>query len=91
MILCSGENLIDNVPIKGAKDSYKACVGGSPLNTALSLGKLKIPIYFFSRISNDFFGKKIINLLNKNNVNTSFVQRSNDPTTMGFINIDKKY
>ena len=90
MILCSGENLIDNVPIKGAKDSYKACVGGSPLNTALSLGKLKIPIYFFSRISNDFFGKKIINLLNKNNVNTSFVQRSNDPTTMGFINIDKR-
>ena len=45
MILCSGENLIDNVPIKGSKDSYKACVGGSPLNTALSLGKLKIPTY----------------------------------------------
>ena len=89
MILCSGENLIDNVPIKGSKDSFKSCIGGSPLNTALSLGKLKIPVYFFSRISNDFFGKKIISFLNKNNVNTSLTQRSNDLTTIGFVNIDK--
>ena len=79
MILCCGENLIDVVPTTNTTDYYKACVGGSPLNTSLGLGKLKNTVYFFSRISNDFFGKKIINHLKKNNVNVSLIQRSNDP------------
>ena len=90
MILCCGENLIDVVPISESNDSYKVCVGGSPLNTALGLGILKTPVYFFSRISNDFFGKKIIKFLNKKNVNTSLSQRSNDLTTIGFVSNKKK-
>ena len=90
MIICCGENLIDIVPTTNSDDYYKACVGGSPLNTALGLGALKKPVYFFSRLSNDFFGKKIINYLNKNNVNTSLVQRSNDPSTIGFVSSKKK-
>ena len=85
MILCCGENLIDVVPLNYYKDSYKVCVGGSPLNTALGLGVLKTPVFFFSRISNDFFGKKIIKFLNKKNVNTSLSQRSNDLSTIGFV------
>lgn len=85
MILCCGENLIDAVPINKSNDSYKACVGGSPLNTALGLGMLKIPVFFFSRISYDFFGKKIINFLNKKNVNTSLCQRTKDLTSIGFV------
>ena len=85
MILCSGENLIDIIPTTNSTDYYKACVGGSPLNTAIGLGILKNSVYFFSRISNDFFGEKIINFLHKNNVKTSLVQRSGDPTTIGFI------
>ena len=39
-------------------------------NTALSLGRLNQKVYFFSRISNDFFGEKIINFLNKNKLNS---------------------
>ena len=86
MILCCGENLIDVVPLNDLEDSYKTCVGGSPLNTALALGVLKTPVYFFSRISYDFFGKRILNFLNKKNVNTSLCQRSSDLTTIGFVN-----
>ena len=85
MILCCGENLIDIVPLNELNDSYKACVGGSPLNTAMGLGVLKTPVYFFSRISNDFFGKKIINFLKQKNVNISLSQRSKDLTTIGFV------
>ena len=55
MIICSGENLIDFVPNSEDSESFKACVGGSPLNTAIGLGAMKTPVYFFSRISNDFF------------------------------------
>ena len=54
MIICCGENLIDIVPTTNSDDYYKACVGGSPLNTALGLGALKKPVYFFSRISNEY-------------------------------------
>ena len=65
MILCSGENLIDFVPVSENSEVFKACVGGSPLNTAIGLGAMNTPVYFFSRISNDFFGKKIVSFFKK--------------------------
>ena len=76
MIICSGENLIDFVPSSEDSESFKACVGGSPLNTAIGLGAMKTPVYFFSRISNDFFGKKIISFLKKHNVKTNLIQKT---------------
>ena len=89
MILVCGENVIDFIPSEEKKEYFKACIGGSPLNTALSLGRLNQKVYFFSRISNDFFGEKIINFLNKNNVNTSLVQRTDDLTAVAIVS-DKK-
>ena len=76
MILCSGENLIDFVPVSENSEVFKACVGGSPLNTAIGLGAMNTPVYFFSRISNDFFGKKIISFLKKNHVKTNLIQKT---------------
>ncbi len=90
MIICSGENLIDFVPNSEDSESFKACVGGSPLNTAIGLGAMKTPVYFFSRISNDFFGKKIISFLKKHNVKTNLIQKTSDKTTLGFISNKKK-
>ena len=89
MILCSGENLIDFVPIDNNSYSFKTCVGGSPLNTAIGLGSLNTPVYFFSRISTDFFGKNIINFLKKHKVKTSLIQRTADKTTIVFISNKK--
>ena len=85
MILCSGENLIDFVPVSKNTEIFKACVGGSPLNTAIGLGAMNAPVYFFSRISNDFFGRKIISFLKKNNVKTNLIQKTSDKTTLGFV------
>ena len=90
MILCSGENLIDFVPVSENSEIFKACVGGSPLNTAIGLGAMKTPVYFFSRVSNDFFGKKITNFLKKNHVKTNLIQNTKDKTTLGFISNKKK-
>ena len=61
MIFVAGENLIDSISYKNNKNIFKTFVGGSTLNTALALGRLSSQIYFFSRISIDFFGalKKI--------------------------------
>ena len=45
MIFVAGENLIDF--IADEKNNYKPFVGGSTLNTALSLGRLKSKVYSF--------------------------------------------
>ena len=89
MILVCGENVIDFIPVEGKNEYFKSCIGGSPLNTALSLGRLNQQVYFFSRVSNDFFGQKIINFLNNNNVNTSLVQRTDDLTAVAIVS-DRK-
>ncbi|PPR45507.1 MAG: Fructokinase [Alphaproteobacteria bacterium MarineAlpha5_Bin6] len=89
MILSCGENVIDFIPTSYKKNYYKACIGGSPLNTALALGRLNQPVYFFSRVSNDFFGKKIVNFLKQNNVNTSLLQRTEDLTTVAIVSEKK--
>ena len=90
MIFVAGENLIDTISYKNNKNIFKTFVGGSTLNTALALGRLKSNVYFFSRISNDFFGKIIINHLKKNNVKLNFIQKTNDQTTVAFVNNKKK-
>ena len=90
MIFVAGENLIDSISYQKNKDIFKTFVGGSTLNTAIALGRLKSNIYFFSRISNDFFGKIIINHLLKSNVNLDLIQRTNDQTTVAFVNNNKK-
>ena len=82
MIFIAGENLIDFI---SENKKYKAFAGGSSLNTAVALGKLKSDVYFFSRISNDFFGKMLFEYLKKNNVNLSLVQKTNDQSTLAIV------
>ena len=60
MIFVGGENLIDIVPLDNKISKYKACIGGSALNTCLGLGRLKSNILFYTQISEDFFGDKKI-------------------------------
>jgi fructokinase len=42
MIVVCGEALIDFLPVKSAdgRDAYRPAVGGSPLNTAVGIGRL---------------------------------------------------
>ncbi len=87
MIFVSGENLIDLIADK--KDIYKPFVGGSSLNTALALGRLKSKVFFYSRISNDYFGKMIFDHLKKSNVNVSLIERTNDQSTIAIV-VNKK-
>ena len=90
MIFVAGENLIDSIAYKNSKNIFKTFVGGSTLNTALALGRLNSNVHFFSRISNDFFGKMIVDHLKKNNVNVNLSQRTNDQTTIAFVSNKKK-
>ena len=88
MILVSGENLIDVFKVKN--NNYNFVNGGAGYNTALSLGRFKSKIYYFSNISNDYFGNKIYKQLKKNNVNTKFITKSNHSSSLAIVNKGKK-
>ena len=90
MILCCGEALIDFMPIEKANSQtfYKPCPGGSPLNTAVALGRLNHPVGMLTGISTDFFGKQLIAHLEESSVDCSLVVRSNLDTTLAFVSAE---
>ncbi len=70
--------------------NYGAFIGGSPLNTAVAVSRLKTPVTMISRLSRDAFGEAIIKHLKLNQVNTKILSRGNEPTTIGFVIPQKK-
>ena len=88
MILVSGENLIDVFKVKN--NNYNFVNGGAGYNTALALGRFKSKIYYFSNVSNDYFGKKIYEQLKKNNINTKFITKSNHSSSLAIVNQGQK-
>lgn len=66
-----------------------AKAGGSMLNSAVSLGRLQLPVHFISEFANDNIGKIIRDFLFENNVSDDFVYRYNDGKTalsLAFLN-----
>jgi fructokinase len=87
MIISLGEALIDFV---GEKElSFNGFPGGSPYNTAIAISRLGIECRFLGRISRDLFGKKLVDYLNENNVGTDLVLRTDDKTTLSFVEKQK--
>ncbi|GLQ34232.1 carbohydrate kinase [Amylibacter marinus] len=88
MILCCGEALIDMVP-KTLDDTpvFAPLSGGAVFNTAISLGRLQAPVALFSGISNDLFGNQLVSELKNSAVDTRYLARSNQPTTLAFVRL----
>lgn len=83
MIISLGEALIDFISQKDLE--FEGFPGGSPMNTSIAISRLGIPCKFLGRISNDIFGSKLINHLQDNSVGTDMVIRTDDPTTLSFV------
>jgi len=69
MIYCLGNTNYDIV--FNAESFSTATPGGSKLNTAVSLGRLKQPVSFISRVGKDILGSRIEGFLKKNRVATT--------------------
>ncbi len=54
---------------------FAATAGGAMLNTAVSLGRLNVPIEFISEYGTDRVGAAIDSFIKKNNVSTRYVYR----------------
>lgn len=89
MILCCGEALIDMIPCPTASgaDEFVPHPGGAIFNTAISLGRLGVPVGMLTGISNDLFGKQLRDALVASNVDTSLIIESDRPTTLAFVKL----
>ena len=89
MIVCCGEALIDMLPreSRAGEASFAPYVGGAVFNTAVALGKLDIPVGFFTGISSDFFGAMLRDALTASKVNLDLAKISDLPTTLAFVRL----
>lgn len=56
------------------------------MNIAVGLGRMNVPVGFFSRLSTDFFGDLLSSHLNQNGVDLQFCPRIDGPTILAFVN-----
>ncbi|MFN3267551.1 MAG: PfkB family carbohydrate kinase, partial [Deinococcales bacterium] len=85
-LLVFGEALID-LKNKSALE-FEGFVGGSPLNVALAAARLGLKSHLATRISTDFFGQEILRLLEKNNVQTDYLEHGAEPSTLAFVKVE---
>ena len=82
-----GETVLDIIFKDGQPQAAKA--GGSVLNSAVSMGRMGLPVSFISEYGLDDVGELIDNFLNENGVNTASVHRFEDGSTslaLAFLN-----
>lgn len=87
MIVYTGEALIDFIPVtdRDGHAAYRPSPGGSPYNSAIAAARLGAPVAFMARIATDFFGDQLVGRLADNGVDTSWIARSELPTTLAFV------
>lgn len=67
-----------------------AIVGGSVLNTSISLGRLGIPVTFASRMGNDQVGQLSIDFLKNNAINCDFITRYEGNSRLALAFLDEQ-
>ena len=89
MIICCGEALIDMLPreSKDGEPAFAPYVGGAVFNTAIALGRLGMPVEYFTGISTDLFGKQLSDALVASKVGLKRIKFSARPTTLAFVHL----
>lgn len=82
-----GEAVLDILFKDG--EAFTAKAGGASLNSAITLGRLNLPVHFVSEYGLDEVGNLIDKFLRNNNVSTEYVYRYYDgqsPLALAFLN-----
>jgi fructokinase len=89
MIICCGEALIDMLPRRSTLDepAFAPYSGGALFNTAIALGRLGVPVEFFSGLSSDLFGQQLRATLSESKVGSRYAHVSGRPTTLAFVHL----
>ncbi|MEQ2528914.1 carbohydrate kinase [Bacillaceae bacterium CLA-AA-H227] len=93
-VFCIGEALIDFIPVQKRKSlkevtNYERVAGGAPLNVAIAIAKYGGSSVMLTKIANDHFGDYLIDVLQKNRVETTNIVRCDEGETgLAFVSID---
>lgn len=89
MIVCCGEALIDMLPRQSTagEAAFAPYAGGAVFNSAIALGRLGVPVEFFSGLSSDLFGQQIREVLASSNAGSRYANVSARPTTLAFVRL----
>jgi fructokinase len=79
MILVAGEALLDLVVSDGA---VLPSPGGGPYNTARALGRLGASVGFAGRLSRDYFGSMLTEVLAESGVSLDYTSRGPEPSAL---------
>lgn len=84
-VVCFGEILWDILP-------DKSLPGGAPMNVAYHLKKLGLHPALITKVGNDDYGKKLVEMLLANQLNTDYVQTDDQhPTGLVYARINKNH
>lgn len=82
-VVCAGECIVDLIPID--RNVYKACFGGSPMNTAIACSKLGLKTGVITCIGRDPLGNFLADTLRYNSVDVSRIRGSSYRTTLAVV------
>lgn len=88
MIGVVGEALIDLKAAEGDPRRPVAHPGGSPMNTAVTLGRLGAKTAFFGRLSTDAFGRLLREHLSGAGVDLRWAVEAAEPTSLALVSVD---
>lgn len=91
-IVVCGEALVDLVPGVASGDTrasdWRALSAGGPMNTAIGLARLGVPVEFLGRLGDDAFADQIRAHLAANGVGTALAIDADQPTSLAVVSLD---
>lgn len=88
-LICMGECLIDFIP-SNEELSFIGKAGGAPANVCACVGTLGADAYYLGEMSNDNFGKYLLNKLKKCHVKTDYIKTTSTcGTGLAFVTLDE--
>lgn len=67
--------------------SFETFQGGKGANQAVAISRLGVPVSFVGKVGNDVFGNKLLQALEKEDVNISGVKKSSEDSGTAFITV----
>ncbi|MCP3763770.1 carbohydrate kinase [Domibacillus sp. A3M-37] len=94
-VFCMGEALIDFIPAQKNKslknvEGFERVAGGAPMNVAITVSKYSGHSVMLTKLANDHFGDYLMDVLQENGVDTSYITRSSKGETgLAFVSVDQ--
>jgi len=88
VVLVAGEALVDLVQADcSGTPGFVPRPGGSPLNVAVGLSRLGVPVGFLGKISRDTFGRMLKTYLKENGVELRYLVEGEEPSALSFVRL----